>query len=129
MNGWDDVVRAEREACARICDREALLLIARSPNFLIGGHMAGTVGLPNDPALLDAVFSGDSEAFVRRALEVDDDEARSVRATISSEGRLAAKIRMRSEPGSRPGDWRPRGSSFHVPDLGAKLARPRKEPL
>lgn len=131
MNGWDEVVRAEREACARICDREALLLIARSVGcrFLREGHMSGVVGKPDDPVLLDAYSRGDTEAFIRRALEVDDEEARSVRATISAEGRMAAKIRMRSEPGSHPSDWRPSRGYFHVPDLGAKSSRPRKELL
>jgi len=121
--GWDEFVILEREACARICDREALREVTR------GVWTPGFFGNPNDAALQAAWRKDDWEAFVGRALEIDTQEARDVRARTSCAGRMAAKIRQRAQVDSHPGDWRPPGGYMSVPDLEAKNARPRKESL
>ena len=97
-------IKEERERAALICDAIAIRELYCGASYMLEGG----IGDHQDEALNRAFTCGDTTAFVKRALEIDTDEARICRADVCGYGRLAWWVRSGRGPLDFPvpRDWR-----------------------
>lgn len=95
-------VAHERERCAKLLDREAFYRLLVANEY---PRLERAFGDVSDNALVYAYATGNTDAFLSRAIEIDTTEARDVRASIDTPGRLARWIRSGLSECPRP-SWR-----------------------